>query len=184
MNTPALIKTQFLKDITTKPLESINVSSLCNILKIKRQTFYYYYRDIYDLVESIFKDYQDDLFNIEPNSFFLVKMLDFCNEMMLLINQCVIGGLEPIVFNFFKNLLLTYVFSRLQNLSEAVNLSHKDLDEIANYHSNAIAYLIIDEVRKNKEMDTGRVTNKIEIFINKEILTHTVLEYFDKRKII
>lgn len=40
--------------INDKPLEDINVISLCEALGSNRQTFYYHYRDISDVVESIF----------------------------------------------------------------------------------------------------------------------------------
>lgn len=40
--------------IEEKPLEDINVTTLCERVKSNRQTFYYHYRDISDVVESIF----------------------------------------------------------------------------------------------------------------------------------
>ena len=57
------IKRVFLKLIYTKPIETINVSSICDELEIKRQTFYYHYRDIFELVDSIFEDYTNELIN-------------------------------------------------------------------------------------------------------------------------
>lgn len=40
--------------IATKPLEEINVVMLCKLVDSNRQTFYYHFRDISDVVESIF----------------------------------------------------------------------------------------------------------------------------------
>lgn len=37
-----------------KPLEDINVIMLCDLVKSNRQTFYYHFRDISDVVDSIF----------------------------------------------------------------------------------------------------------------------------------
>lgn len=42
------------KIIETKPLEEINVVMLCDEVDSNRQTFYYHFRDIADVVESIF----------------------------------------------------------------------------------------------------------------------------------
>ena len=40
-----------LKDMMkTMPLEDINVTALCNKIGCHRQTFYYHYQDIYDLI--------------------------------------------------------------------------------------------------------------------------------------
>lgn len=38
----------------SKPLDEINVVMLCNTVKSNRQTFYYHYRDISDVIESMF----------------------------------------------------------------------------------------------------------------------------------
>ena len=40
--------------INEKPLEDINVTMLCDLVDSNRQTFYYHFRDISDVVESIF----------------------------------------------------------------------------------------------------------------------------------
>ena len=40
--------------INEKPLEEINVIMLCERVKSNRQTFYYHFRDISDVVEAIF----------------------------------------------------------------------------------------------------------------------------------
>lgn len=43
-----------LKDMMkTVPLEDINVTALCNKIGCHRQTFYYHYQDIYDLIAAI-----------------------------------------------------------------------------------------------------------------------------------
>ena len=68
MKNEAEIKKVFLKLIYSKPIETINVSSICDELNIKRQTFYYHYRDIFELVESIFEDYTNDLIKDEINN--------------------------------------------------------------------------------------------------------------------
>ena len=41
------------KLLKEKPLDEINVVMLCDAIKSNRQTFYYHFRDISDVVESI-----------------------------------------------------------------------------------------------------------------------------------
>lgn len=44
-----------LKDMMkSRPLEEINVTALCKKCGVHRQTFYYHYTDIYDLIAAIF----------------------------------------------------------------------------------------------------------------------------------
>ena len=40
--------------LKTKPLDEINVIMLCDYVKSNRQTFYYHFRDISDVVDSTF----------------------------------------------------------------------------------------------------------------------------------
>lgn len=44
----------FLELLKIYPIEDISVIMLCDKLKMKRQTFYYHYQSIYDLIFSIF----------------------------------------------------------------------------------------------------------------------------------
>ena len=94
------IKKVFLKLIYTKPVETINVSSICDELNIKRQTFYYHYRDILELVDSIFGDYTNELINDEMNLAYLKSVCEFSYENVYLISSCINGGLREVINKF------------------------------------------------------------------------------------
>lgn len=53
MKTEAKLKEALKNYMTSKPLEEINVTMLCKKCDIHRQTFYYHYQDIYDLLSTI-----------------------------------------------------------------------------------------------------------------------------------
>lgn len=50
----AKFKNTLISMMETMPLEEINVTALCEKCKCHRQTFYYHYQDIYDLIADIF----------------------------------------------------------------------------------------------------------------------------------
>lgn len=54
MTTEQRFKNALREMMQTKPLSDINVTTLCEKLHCHRQTFYYHYQDIYDLLASIF----------------------------------------------------------------------------------------------------------------------------------
>lgn len=54
MITEAKLKIALKDMMKTKKLEDINVTALCRKCGIHRQTFYYHYTDIYDLIAAIF----------------------------------------------------------------------------------------------------------------------------------
>lgn len=54
MKTEAKYRLGLIELLKEKSLEEINVVLLCDYVKSNRQTFYYHYRDISDVVENIF----------------------------------------------------------------------------------------------------------------------------------
>jgi AcrR family transcriptional regulator len=54
MTTEAKFKYALKEMMLSKPLEEINVTVLCDKCACHRQTFYYHYQDIYDLLAAIF----------------------------------------------------------------------------------------------------------------------------------
>lgn len=54
MTTEAKFKYALKEMILTRPLSEINVTLLCSKCGCHRQTFYYHYQDIYDLLAAIF----------------------------------------------------------------------------------------------------------------------------------
>lgn len=54
MTTEAKFKRALKEMMLSQPLSEINVTTLCDACKCHRQTFYYHYQDIYDLLAAIF----------------------------------------------------------------------------------------------------------------------------------
>lgn len=52
-STQKAIQEEFLDQLGHKPLNKITVSSIVQNCRINRNTFYYYYQDIYDLLQDI-----------------------------------------------------------------------------------------------------------------------------------
>ena len=181
-NNASLIKKQFIKDLNNYSLDSINVASLCKELNIQRQTFYYHFRDVYDLTESILVDMQNDLFLNVDNSYFLTKILEFIKAYFLtkilefikdesrFFVELIRGNLKELVIKFLSNLLIPCVQFRLDEFDEIKYLSKKEVNEIINYHKTAISNLIINELKDEDNYNISITLNKIEIFINKKVL--------------
>jgi len=63
MITEAKFKYALKEMMQTQQLENINVTALCKKCGVHRQTFYYHYQDIYDLIAAIFLN--EDLSELE-----------------------------------------------------------------------------------------------------------------------
>ena len=182
MKNEAEIKKVFLKLIYSKPIETINVSSICDELKIKRQTFYYHYRDIFELVESIFEDYTNELIKDEINKNYLKSIFDFAAENIYLISSCINGGLKEVINKFFSNLILPYVSTVVYELNNIKNLNNSDIKEIISYHSEALSLFLIAAFRNEEPISPDRIINKIDVLLDKETLERTASLYYERRR--
>ena len=54
----------FINLIQTKDISEITVTDICNLAKINRSTFYVNYLDIYDLVDKIAQELEQDVFSL------------------------------------------------------------------------------------------------------------------------
>lgn len=181
MKTNEEIKILFLKKIKNASIETINVSSLCDELKIKRQTFYYYYRDIYDLVDSILTEYKTDFIN-SKNGCKNSQIIDFCSDNYVLFNNCCNSSLQELIYNFVFDLYLKAVGEKVREVGESKLLSNSALIEISSFIANGISSLICSELRKNSEFNKDTIINKIEIFSSLPLLENVVNEYIENRR--
>ena len=72
--TKQAIKTSFIKLLNEQPLNKISVRSIVEDCGINRNSFYYHYRDIPDLIEEIVKEEIDSLISKYPT----ISSIDEC----------------------------------------------------------------------------------------------------------
>ena len=58
-NIKKAIKEEFIDLLQKKPIHKISIKNICERVQINRSTFYYYFIDIYDVLEQIEKDWLD-----------------------------------------------------------------------------------------------------------------------------
>ena len=92
--------------LKTKPLDEINVIMLCDFVKSNRQTFYYHFRDISDVVDSTFLKakvgYGKKFLDYEP---ILKEMISYISENYQYVsavnNSCASDKLYSFFFSYF-----------------------------------------------------------------------------------
>lgn len=124
------IKLSLITLLQSKPLDSIKVKSIIDECGISRNTFYYHYHDIYNVLEEIFNDSLADTLSLG------VENLDW-----------------EIVFQKMAG-------SAIMNKQLIANIySSKYIDSIVAYATNAVGRIIEDRIRaeyivKNKDVDS------------------------------
>lgn len=135
VNTEKQIQDTFFKLLEKYNLEEIDVNMICKELNIKRQTFYYHFKNIYDVIFSIYVyqkvgEFFDDSLNSIVNNIFTFLFKDQSFNMMVAKSNA---------YDVLKDVLSNYANSALTKILDRYNLRINDKKEIGRFYSKAIS---------------------------------------------
>lgn len=172
VNTEKRIQDTFVNLLDKYEMEEIDVNTICKSLGIKRQTFYYHFKNIYDVIYSIYiekkipavLDY--DINSITTNIFtFLFKNQSF--------NLTVAKSNAAEVLREF---VASFANGALVKILDRYNLKISERKEIARFYSHALAdqciYYFVQEEYSIKEG-----VSKVSYLFNEDILKVVIRKY-------
>lgn len=148
--TKKMIREVFVHMLNERPLHKITVTDIVNECDINRNTFYYYYADIYDIVSQIFQtemqrvidDYNDK--NSWEES--LLQALKFAvknkKAVYHIYNSIQKEKLEKYLFDVCGNVMRRYVERVRINLD--IHASNSDMDIIILFYQYALTEMFIN----------------------------------------
>lgn len=142
-STERRIQNKFLELLEYTPIENITVVLICKELNIKRQTFYYHFQSIYDVIYSIFYIKRieiDESLNFEKN----IGLLQGFFEK----NKVLCDGIEN---SFASDILLEYCSSFVFRLIITLGKATKNINDVAKFFAKPIAQIIIDNYKKEEK---------------------------------
>lgn len=130
-----------------KPLEEINVIMLCDLVKSNRQTFYYHFRDISDVVDSTF---------LKVKIGYGKKLLDYESILKEMINyisqnyQYVTAINKSYASDKLYSFMFSYFYLKVGNLLKNHNISGADITRYISVLSAQELVFWISNKRKEK----------------------------------
>ena len=159
--------------LLTKPLNKITVSDITDDCGINRMTFYYHFKDIYDLVEwSCLEDASKAL---EGN-----KTYDTWQEGLLNIFEAVREN-KPFIMNVYnsvsreqiENYLFKLTFKLLEDVVEeqakGMSIRKEDKLFIANFYKYAFVGLMLEWIKDGMKTDPKLIVDKLSIAIQGDV---------------
>ena len=161
MKIEAVYQESLKKLIKEKPLDEINVIMLCDDCKSNRQTFYYHFRDISDVVESIFLKakvgYAKKLLDYEA---ILKEMVTYLNNNYNFVSAINKSYSQEKLYSF----LFSYFYSRVGMLLRNNNIVGTEITRyISTLSANELIYWIGNK-RKEKVPQLIKRLNTIFIY--------------------
>ncbi|MFV0341958.1 MAG: TetR/AcrR family transcriptional regulator [Anaerocolumna sp.] len=177
------LATSLKKLLENKPLEKISVRDITEDSEVNRQTFYYHYKDVYDLIEGIFLeegtkvlgDYKR--YDSFQQGFVQIFYYILENQRLVLSAYHSLGRerLERFLYGEVHKLIIRVV----SNESNSLDVSDAHKNYVANFYKYAIVGMIFQWIRTDMKEDPKEVVDTISDFISGDIY-HSLLKYHDK----
>lgn len=166
--TKKTIKDTLINLLSEKDINKITVSEICKIADINRATFYRYYLDVYDLLNHIEQDFEEELKNAyhpetnEENTvfFFSKAMLN-----VFLTNKELVKILFTTNNNiYFLNTILSVAYEKCREKwqQDLPNLSEEDMEYAAVFIFNGALGVVNFWVKNDFDKDIDEVSEIIE----------------------
>jgi Transcriptional regulator len=157
-----------------KPLDKITISDIAEDCGINRMTFYYHFKDIYDLVEWSF--IEDAAKALDGK-----KSYDTWQQGFLQIFQMVLES-KPLLMNVYHSLsreqVEIYLYKLTYNLligvieEKAVGMKVRDSDKkfVADFYKFAFVGLMLDWIKNGMREDPQQIIDRLSILIHGDIM--------------
>lgn len=163
-----------------KPLDKITISDITEDCGINRMTFYYHFKDIYDLIEwSCIEDASRALDG--------KKTWATWQQGFLQIFEAVLEN-KPFILNVYRSVSREHVETYLYRLTyelligvveeqaEGMSVRHEDKEFIANFYKFAFVGLMLDWVKGDMREDPKKIIDRLSMLVSGSI--STALERF------
>ena len=166
--TKKIIKETFFELISEKDIKKITVSEICAKADINRATFYRYYLDVFDLLDSIKKEFEDELkaaYMPKDESEKTVKHFSKAMLEVFLEHK----KLVKLLFNtnnglYFLNNILEIAYMRCKEKWEKdlPNISEEDMEYASIFIFNGALGVINFWVQNDFDKDINEISEIIE----------------------
>lgn len=169
--TKRMIKEAFYELLQKEDISKINVKKLCEEASINRGTFYLYYKDIYDLKDSLIDEYIEKL-QTSLLPIIYMKKEELTDREMIKTVLKVLKDNDVMTKAILNKNLATSIIDRLVEVGKIVTLNiypkvfnTKDTTEFETYYnfvSNGAMAIIIDWIKKDFNEDVDSMSKKLE----------------------
>ena len=163
--TKKALATSLKKLLSKKELSKITISNITDDCGVNRQTFYYHFKDVYDLLEWIYlneviqsMDGKDTYNNWQEGFLSIFKYI-------LENKEFVKNTYNSISRDYFLRFIYTQTAILLMNVideqAKDINVSDEDKKFIANFYKYAFVWIIQDWIEDGMKEEPENIINKL-----------------------
>ncbi|MBR3311856.1 MAG: TetR/AcrR family transcriptional regulator C-terminal domain-containing protein [Solobacterium sp.] len=176
------LATSFKELLSKKSIEKITISDLTNSCGINRQTFYYYFTDIYDLMRWIYLTESEAAVS-GKNTYTtwqegLLRVFNYLSENKDFVMRTQSTGNQYILDDFLSIHVDSVVINVVREFSKAHTISTESVNYIIAFYRYAVSGMILGWVKSGMK-ETPETMVKIIGMLTKGNLVHAI-ERFDQ----
>ena len=164
--TKKILANSLKKLMLKKPLARITIKDIVNDCGFNRQTFYYHFQDIYDLLGWTYKtEVVDSISDFKtydnwPQGF--LKIFQYVkNNKSFCINTFNSLGRDHLE-NFLYNQIFYMIIDVIEEISINSNISSKEKEFIANFYTYAFIGILTSWIKTNMEENPEDIIKKLK----------------------
>ena len=173
--TKRALAASLIKLLSQKPLDKVTVKDIIEDCGVNRQTFYYHFKDIYDLVE--WSCVEDGTKALQGK-----KTYDSWTEGLTQIFEAVLEN-KPFIMNVYRNVdrermerylyHLTYdlIVGVVQEKSKDLDISGEDKKFIANFYKYGFVGIMLEWIQEGMKEDIEELVNKMSLTLHNTVTT-------------
>ena len=151
VRTKQAIRQAFIELLNERPLDKISVKDIAERSTVNRNTFYYYYADIYALVEEIFQT-ETQLFMEKLHSYAsweeaFHEATAFVSENKRAVRHLFNSGNRNILEHYYHKVTYAAMLSYVRGQAEGLSAAEEDVQALAQFYAAALSGMTADWLR-------------------------------------
>lgn len=153
-----------------KPFDKITINDIAEDCGISRMTFYYHFKDIYDLVEwACEEDAKKILEGKDDYKTWTQGFLNLCEEVLknkpFILNVYRSVGREQ-VENYLYKIVYDLLLNVVEEKAQGMTVRDEDKEFIADFYKYAFVGLMLDWVKNGMKEDPHKIVKKVEFLLS------------------
>ena len=151
--TQKFIMNTFMQLLENESLDKITVRDIVEECEINRNTFYYHYSDIYDLLDDVFRVEAEKFLeqDVDENTTFgeeYARAAQFVLKYKKAILHIYDSKIMDVLVNYLDTLVFSFISRFVKKESEGYKLPEEDIDYITGFYTHAIVGNTIEWIKR------------------------------------
>ncbi|MGY3724980.1 transcriptional regulator, TetR family [Granulicatella balaenopterae] len=168
-NMKQIFTNTLLEMLKSKELNEITVTDIAQKCGVSRQAFYYYFDDIYDMVEWFFMEETDKALmaytDIDTWQMGYIHLMEWAKKNQNIIMNTYQSVQREYVEVFMNRVLYQYIIQVVEHESKGLTVTDEQCAYIANFYTLAINAITLEWIRKNMHEPPVEVAEKVNFMI-------------------